>query len=185
MATTYDVLRRVQLFSAFSDDECNALGAVLRPRRVAATTKIFEQGAAGDTMIVVVEGTLSVELTDRKGRCTVIGEMQPGEIVGEMAVVDPAPRSTTVKAATNALIYELSRDGLHRLRATSPSAAATIIGAVIQGVTRRLRSVDERIEHRLHPAAPAAPASGRSDAPVSAPPQDSLFARIWSRLSGE
>ncbi len=187
MATNYEVLRRVHLFSAFSDDECNALGAVLRPRRVAATTKIFEQGAAGDTMVVVVEGHLSVELTDRSGKRTVIGEMQPGEIVGEMAVVDPAPRSTTVTAVSNALIYELSRDGLLRLRVSSPSAAAAIIGAVIQGVTRRLRAVDDRIEKRLHPEAHAAAAPKQQDAAeaAAAPAQDSLFSRIWSRLSGD
>jgi len=187
MATRYDALRRVALFGDFSDTQCDALAAVLRPRRVAAGTIVFEQGAPGDTMVVVVEGRLAVDLKDRRGKHTIIGEMLPGEIVGDMAVIDPAPRSATIRAASDVLIYELNRDGLRQLRDSSPAAAAAITSAIIQGVTRRLRQVDERIEKRLHPAQPTA-AAKRKDGAVGPPQKEehnSVFSRIWSRLSGD
>ena len=179
MSTTNNQIRGIQLFSKLSDAEIDALAAVLLPRRLGAGSVLFEQHLEGDTMIILIEGKLKVDIADPKGKRTEIREILPGEIVGEMAALDPAPRSTSVKAGTDVLILELSRDGLRQLRTTAPGVAAVITGEIIQGVTRRLRSIDERIEKRLHPPAAAATAT------PAAPAQRSVVSRIWSLFAGD
>jgi len=148
---TYDRLRSIRMFAGFADDECNRLLEVMRPRSLESGAVIFEQGASGDTLVVVMDGILRVEVADHQGQSATVATIQQGEVVGEMAVLDPAPRSATVVAATDCQLLELSRDGLEKLRKISPSASATIVGTIISDVTRRLRNVNKRIDKELAP----------------------------------
>ena len=148
---TYAMLRGIQMFSDFSDEECNRLLEVMRPLDVASGESVFQQGGQGDTLVVVMDGILRVEVADQAGNSATVATIQSGEVVGEMAVLDPAPRSASVIAATDCRVLELSRDGLKKLRSTCPSASAAIVGAVIADVTRRLRNVNKRIDKELDP----------------------------------
>src|SRR5258708_640343 len=126
-----NVLSRVPLFSLLSDAELDYLRLVLKPIRLDREEVLFRQGAAGDSMIVVFDGQLSVRLQGADKSIKTVSEIQVGEVVGEMSCIDPAPRSATVVAAKDTLAYELTRAGLSTLQKTAPSAATTIIGAVI------------------------------------------------------
>ena len=100
-------------------------------------------------MLLVAEGSLVASVLDRAGVDREINRMSPGEIVGEMAFLDPAPRSASVRAVTRTTYYELDQDGMDTLRLNSPSAAAAITWAVIRDVTRRLRRMDGLVEAEL------------------------------------
>jgi CRP-like cAMP-binding protein len=134
-------LRRVPLFRDFSDDECAAMLSVLRVRQFASGAVVFQQGKDGDTMVVVADGRLRVEVADAQGRKNDVGAIAQGEIVGEMAVLDPAPRTASVLAASDTVVYELSRANLELLRTTSPSASASTANStrVVLPRSRRLR----------------------------------------------
>ena len=132
-------------------------------------------------MVIVIDGRLRVEVTDSQGRRSEIGSIQSGEIVGEMAALDPAPRSTDVFAASGTLVYELNRAGLQQLRTTSPAASAAIVSAIIADVTRRLRRIDRQVEQALAAQAPVKKrlAAASSDEKVS------VFSKLWAKLSGD
>lgn len=188
------ILRRIPLFREFDDAACDATIAVLKPRQFNAGDTVFRQGEVGDTMVIVSSGHLRVELESPvqpgKGERTVIGSISAGEIVGEMAVLDPAPRASCVTAVADTSVYELNRAGLQQLRQTCPAASAAIVSAVINDVTRRLRQINKRIDTLLNPRTsgvfkPTAP-EATSGRPGSEPTETaSLFSRIWARLSGD
>ena len=150
-ASTHDRLRSIRMFAGFGDDECNRLLEVMRPKSLSSGEVVFRQGSDGDTLVVVMDGILRVEVGDQTGQSATVATIQQGEVVGEMAVLDPAPRSATVIAATDCEVLELSREGLERLRKSCPSASAAIVGAIIGDVTRRLRNVNKRIDRELDP----------------------------------
>ncbi len=200
--TARAIMRTIPLFKNFTDDACDALDAVLRTRKIQAGSVVFHQGEVGTAMVIVLEGHLHVAMTDPQGHRVEIGDIEAGEVVGEMAVVDPGPRSATVLAVTDALVYELSRDGLQQLRLTCAPAAAAIVSAIISDVTRRLRHINDCIDQELRidppklpPPRPRRLSSGlppvRTHAPstVQAPVlnehSQSVFSRLWSRLSGD
>ncbi|MBM4344411.1 MAG: cyclic nucleotide-binding domain-containing protein [Deltaproteobacteria bacterium] len=155
-------LRKVSLFRELSDEDCDAVLAAMRPRRFAVDDIVFEQGDVGDTMLVVVEGRLRVELSDGSGNTTDVGSIGADQFVGEMAAFDPAPRSATVIAATETLGFELSVHALRELRRNSPTAAAAITSGVISDITLRLRSINDRIERELNPNAARARSQARA-----------------------
>jgi CRP/FNR family transcriptional regulator, cyclic AMP receptor protein len=174
-------LRRFKLFRGLSSADCDTVIDTMRYRSVRSGEKLFLQGETGDTMLVVIDGILRVEVTDLDGNNATVGKVEAGEIVGEMAVVDPAPRSTSVVAATDCTLYELSRADLMALRRLAPSASAAIVGGVINDITRRLRNVNKRIDGELNPTAMKISLTGS--------PQDEstgrFFGRIWDRMKGQ
>lgn len=177
------VLRRIPLFRDFSDHDCDAVMSVLRLRQFQTGDVVLQQGAPGDHMVIVLDGRLRVETVDAQGNKTELGAIQAGEVVGEMAAIDPAPRNATVVAASDTVVYELARGGLSQLRVNAPGACVAIVSAVIGDVTRRLREMDKRIEQQLHPVTgkPGRTPSSSQEAPM----QTSMFSRIWSRLTGD
>ncbi len=180
------LVRKVPLFHDFSDGDCDAMLHVLRARRFTVGEYVFEQGATGDTMVIVLDGRLRVETVDAQGNRQELGAIGPGEIVGESAVLDPAKRSASVVAASDAFVYELNRLGLLSLRNSAPFAASTITTQIISEVTKRLRATNGRIDLLLNPNASAPrkrPLSGAVE-PTQEPESGSMFSRLWSRLTG-
>jgi len=147
-----EVLRRTPLFRRLDEQELAALAVCLRVRVCDAGAWLFRQGDPGASMLLVAEGAFAATVRERSAEEREIHRMGPGEVIGEMAFLDAAPRSASVRAITSATYYELDRDGLEILRAHSPSAAAAVTWAVIRDVTRRLRRMDALIEVELERA---------------------------------
>ncbi len=183
------ILRRIPLFREFDDTACDAVIAVLKVRQFGAGETVFQQGDRGDTMVIVSAGHLRVDLEDSSGMRATVGSISAGEVVGEMAVLDPAPRACTVTAVSETTVYELNRAGLLQLRQVSPSASAAIISAVINDVTRRLRQINKQIDILLNPKSSgvfkAAPVTAQGKAVAEPAETPSLLSRIWARLTGD
>ncbi|HEX3343586.1 MAG TPA: cyclic nucleotide-binding domain-containing protein [Polyangiaceae bacterium] len=144
-----DVLRRVAAFAALGDGDLATLGACVRVRRFLPREMVFHEGDPGATMLVVAEGTLVAEAARIDGGGETLNRMAEGEIIGEMAFLDPAPRSATVRALTDVVAYELDHDAMDVLRRRAPAVVAAVVALAIRDVTRRLRLLDERIEGQL------------------------------------
>lgn len=85
---------------------------------------IMRAGEAGDAMVLVVEGTATIE---RGGRTVPVA---PGELVGEIAVLDGGPRTATVTAETSVRALEIGRDDLMRMLEADPKAATALIAVL-------------------------------------------------------
>jgi len=154
------LLRLVRMFQDLGDADLDALLASLRFRELEVPEVVWSQGDVGDTMVVVCYGRVGVYTRDGEGPELELGQSGAGEILGEMACIDPAPRSATLAALETTLIGELSRDALRMLREHAPNVYATILSGVIGDVTRRLRDVDAKIDAlgsdpKASPAEPA------------------------------
>lgn len=145
-----EVLRRVPFLASLSDKKIDALSAALSSRSVRAGEILFRQGDQGDAMIIVGKGRLSVRVAQKPGAPeTEVAAIYPGEVVGEMACVDPAPRSASVVASKAAFIFEVQRKMLQAIQSKAPAVAVAIVGGVITYLTRRIRETNERIEREL------------------------------------
>lgn len=157
-------------------EEFSALLLFLRRRSLGRADVLFREGAPGDSLVFVVAGQLTVTVRRLAGGNVEVGEIGPGEVVGEMAIIDPAPRNATVTAREAATVYEIDRSNFDAMRRQFPGLSSAIVGAIIRDVTRRLREVDARIARELSPgeAAAAAPAGagtrpgdGRDSSPTA------------------
>ena len=135
-----DTLRTIGLFSSVRDEDLAAIASLLIERRFPKHKTIVEEGLPGDYMYIIREGRVSVSKLSDDGREKILEFLDAGEFFGEMALLDNAPRSASVRALSDVRVLALSRgDFLNVLRGNADLAMA-----VIQELTRRLRQIDEQ-----------------------------------------
>ncbi len=181
------------MFAGLGDADAALLVRALRPRTLADAEVLFRQGDPGDTMVIVATGVLGVQVRRLDGGEAPVAVVSEGEVVGEMACVDPYARTATVVAKGRTVVYELRRDALEALRTVAPAVASAVVGAVIRDVTKRLRDVNGTIEAELGGGS-AVPSvhGGVRGAPPTAPPSSGpeaqraggAFRRLVDKLRG-
>jgi CRP-like cAMP-binding protein len=92
------------------------------------------QGGVGREAFIILEGAADVHVGDR-----VVASVGPGDVVGEMAVLDRGPRSATVTATTPLSALVFTAGELSNLIEDVPPAARHLLVSV----SRRLRTADE------------------------------------------
>ncbi|MBN8480289.1 MAG: EAL domain-containing protein [Xanthomonadales bacterium] len=97
-------------------------------RRFAAGELIFAEGDAPTTAFLVESGQVVVS-TEQHGEARILGELGPGALVGEMAVLDDAPRSATARARSDCVLVVVDRSQFaERLAAADPVVRALLLG---------------------------------------------------------
>lgn len=133
-------LRAIPLFSQASDGDLELLSGYLIERRFPRNITVVEEGLPGDYMYVLQEGRVKVTKLADEGREKILGFIDEGGFFGEMALLDRAPRSASVKTLKPVRLLALSRADFMSLLRKSPDLAL----AVIHELTRRLREMDEQ-----------------------------------------
>jgi CRP/FNR family transcriptional regulator, cyclic AMP receptor protein len=130
-----EILGRTRLFAGLTKRQLNAIAKVCAERSYAAGDVLVKQLDHGQQMVVLVSGRAKV---DRDG--LTIGSARPGDVVGEMSLIDGLPCSATVVAETPIEAIIVFRTAFRRLRQTVPALTEGLLLAQ----TARVRELDRR-----------------------------------------
>lgn len=133
-------------------------------RRLEAGEVLFRQGDLADAAYFVVGGRLMVLAATSDGSDELIAELGRGEVVGELGLLDRAPRSATVRAVRDTTLAAFSTTMFEELVATSPQMMLN----VTRGILTRLRKPAQRKFDRAASLTIAITADIDADAMVSA-----------------
>ena len=154
-AVLREALRAIRLFEGVSDEDLAWLERAVTPVEVAVGQRLLAEGEPGDELFLIVEGRL--EATRHAGRDeVVVGTIAPGDVIGEMAVLDGGTRTATVVATTPARLLRLSRADFARFLADRPSASLEILRMAL----RRLQNTEATLQQREKMAALGTLAAG-------------------------
>ncbi len=125
-----EVLRSVPLFLELSLEDLEQLAseastAVLEPGEV-----LFSEGDQGDAAYVISGGAVEVLKTSGP-RHILLALRSVGDVIGEMALLDAAPRMATVRAKTRVELVTISKDSLDRLLDSSAGASRALFGVLL------------------------------------------------------
>ena len=142
------VLAQCGLFRRLSDSERDALFTRARTQRYAANESIFLMGSPGDSMVAVLNGTIRISVPSIDGKEIVLAILGPGEICGEIALLDGKERTADAKAATDCSVVVLERRDVLAFFAQYPDAWSKLIDVLCE----RLRTADQQMaEFALSP----------------------------------
>ena len=147
MTTTAEILRGLPYFADLPEDLVVRVCEKSRQIDVGGNTVIIEEGSNSEETYVVVEGHLVV--TKHAGdREVELARINPGEVVGEIALLDQAPRTATVKTVEPSHLIEVPVSAFEELL-TDPH----VIRRMFRTVTSRLRGIEDTLRHEERMAA--------------------------------
>jgi CRP/FNR family transcriptional regulator, cyclic AMP receptor protein len=133
---TDDVLRRAPLFQALDDDGAAALQAGVTIVELARAERLFEEGASGNQLYVVLDGKIKLTRAAADGRENLLSVVGPGEMFGELSLFDPRPRTASAIAVTDSRLGALAHDDLRNWLTGRPDVALHLLQALAQRLRR-------------------------------------------------
>jgi CRP-like cAMP-binding protein len=124
------LLKGVDLFAAVPADELSAIALIAEEVRVDAGDTVLREGDHGDSLYFVVTGTAKVHKAGR-----LVAELGERGVFGELALLDPGPRSASVDALTDLALLRIGRDDFVEILAARPQVPL----GVIKMLARRVR----------------------------------------------
>ena len=146
-----DLLSRVPLFSELSREELERISRVSVARSFPAGVRVFHEGDHSDACYLVRTGDLRVTREHPDGRAIALATLGPGDIFGELAMLDGEARSASVETLTDAELLALPAGDVRRLLADHPDISVKPIAAL----TRRLRETNERVARQSFQTVPS------------------------------
>ena len=135
------ILKQVPLFAGLADAELAIVARASRRKLYRKGTVIFSEGDRGDYLLVILEGRVKATLIGRDRQETIVRILERLEFVGEISLLDDAPRSATVIALQRVEALEIAREPFVRLLHKQP----TIALKVMVQLARVLRRASEQI----------------------------------------
>lgn len=128
------------LFDTLSEAEKGIVRTYAEECRYAAGETIFEQGDAGDALFILLDGMVdAVVRQEPGGRGIRVNSMSKGAVFGEMAILDPQPRSATIVAVEDTTCLRISGPALESLNAENPPLGLRLMKFMCLLFTSRLR----------------------------------------------
>ena len=141
-ADKVELLGNLPLFESSSKKELAEIAAIMVEAERPAGTLLTREGRDGGLMFVIVDGTADVISGGDPGRPEsgkVVGQLGPGDVVGELSLIDGKARSASVVATSPVQVLEIARDDFQRLVQRSPK----FVKALLQSLSLRVRTIDE------------------------------------------
>jgi CRP/FNR family transcriptional regulator len=145
------LLRRVPLFAELDGSELERFSRVAVPRAFPGGTRVFHEGDHSDACYIVRSGSFRVTREHSDGRAITLANLGPGDIFGELAMLDGEVRSASVEALGDGELLALPAGDVRALLARHPDITVKLVAAL----TRRLRLANERISRQSFQTVPS------------------------------
>ncbi len=147
-----DLLAEIPLFSALSGPEISAAAEAMNVIDVSEGDVVFLEGERGDYVCFVAEGALSVsKKVAGSDRRALITTLEKGHSIGEMALIDEAPRSATVVALAPTRLVALTRNGFEGLIKKDPEIGIKLMKGLARVLSTNLRRTSSKLADTLLP----------------------------------
>jgi CRP-like cAMP-binding protein len=148
-AAAVALLRTPNALAEMSDEDARCVVSYMRLAHFPAGAVLFREGDQGNTsyLLLILSGDVEVHTADLGGQEPVpISVLGPGHIIGEMGLIDGAPRSTTCQATSAIEAAGLSRKALELMIEEQPRVAARLLVALTKRLADRLRAMSGQLQ---------------------------------------
>ncbi len=140
-------LRNVSLFGRFTDEELHTLAEQLRSESKPASAFIFHENDRGGAMYILQSGRIELTVRDKMEQPVTLRFLEPGEVFGELSLLDNEPRSASARAVTDVELLVIGRDALLVVFERHPTVALRML----EILTQRLRETTSLVQERVVP----------------------------------
>jgi len=135
----------IEIFKYLSPAERDRIIAAMTPRDYNGGDIIFAANTVGNEMFIIKEGRVKIFKVFEGNEIT-FAEFGPGDVFGEMSLIDDYPRSAAAAATTNATLLSLARDDFRRVLGAEPELSVKFLLAIAEIFSKRMRKTDKLLE---------------------------------------
>ena len=132
-------LAQVPIFRRASAGELEELGSIAKRETFRPSTVVFFQGNRADKLYVILSGAAKVYRQADDGKQKIIGTLGPGDIFGELTLLDGRERSATVETIEQTEMLSIAHRDFHAVATKNPA----ILWRVMEVLCERIRGLNE------------------------------------------
>jgi CRP-like cAMP-binding protein len=136
------ILRQVPFFDILDAPQIALMAERTRPRRMLSDEILLSAGGAGESMFVVLQGRLGVQI-EVDGKALGVTTLWPRDILGGMSLFTGAPRSATVLAHGPATVLEIGKPLMAELLALDAGLAAAFARLIVARQSANRKAVED------------------------------------------
>lgn len=136
-----ELLRRSELFSAFSDAALERMHAAATAVDYERNQIVFEDGDEADDLFVVKTGRVAIGRRSADGRESLVALMEPGDLFGEMPLFDDGDRSASARALERSVVLRIPYGPVRQALDDEPQLLWNVVSLLAQ----RLRTTDDAL----------------------------------------
>jgi CRP/FNR family cyclic AMP-dependent transcriptional regulator len=138
-----EALGRCPLFSGLGTESRQAIAQSLRTRKFRRGEVLFHEGDPGDSLFIVAAGAVKVVVPSDDGDEAILATLRRGDFLGELALLDGAPRSASAIALEATEALTLPRARFNTLVATEPAIRDALLSSLAAELRRLTAHVAE------------------------------------------
>ncbi len=136
-----EVLARCGLFQGVDTEAAEALAKELDYFEIRKGDVVFTEGEPGDSLYIILSGKVKLGRRAADGRQNLIAVMGPSDMMGELSLFDPGPRTATATAVTDVRLARLRKAALRPWLSNRPEIAEQLLRVL----ARRLRRTNDAL----------------------------------------
>lgn len=139
-----EFIRQVELFRGLKPESISLISERLKEKRYKKGQMLFSENSPREWIIIIQTGKVMLFKKTPFGEETVISYFGPCDFLGEGAIVDDTPHSTSARAVRSTLVYYISKEDLVRLFKQRGSIAMGVYSHVAKVISRRMRQANTK-----------------------------------------
>lgn len=137
-----ELLRQAPLFGVLPPQELGALATQCYAHRYRKGEMVFREGEPAERILLIESGRVKLFNTSPQGNELLVAVLGPGQIFGELAVIDRGPRAMSSRAMEDVAVFSLGSDQFWTLLESHPALARRLL----ELMARRLRRADQNTQ---------------------------------------
>ena len=130
------LLKSIDIFAETPDHILASVARIIEEIELVPGETFIREGDPGDCLYIVIDGKVRVHSNERT-----LLDLGPGKTVGELALLDPEPRSASVTAIDDAFLFRIDQEPFDEVMADRPEIALGIIRALARRVRQQGRTI--------------------------------------------
>lgn len=140
-----EFLRMIPFFEHLSNKQLKILAQHLHERRYDENEYLFEVNQPGAALFIISRGEVAIETSSHRETASQLALIKASEFLGEMALLDQAPRSASARATKPTHAYVLFRNDLNNMVKTDPEIACEIFRTLASIIGERLKATNRHV----------------------------------------
>jgi len=138
-------IKKIELFKSFSEEELDLVMQVIEGDFLEAGSYLFKENTHRKNLFIIYEGEIELFKSTPFGEEKRLSLFGKYDFLGEGALMDDYPHSTSARALVDTQVYKISRIAINALFRENPEFAARMLSGVARVISRRMRQASTRV----------------------------------------